>query len=134
MLELINIFEVVLVQSVAYEFTTQESKLITSDREQAIAFATNLYDDMDIDDFEYIDNIVIEVRGGVLGQTGLDTVIAIQRVALHHERDEKEQELYDKLNAEVAHDEMMESIMRDAEKTRKVISGLARIPISMDSH
>lgn len=130
MLESIDVFEVVLIQSVAFEYSTQESQLITTDREQAMDFANSFVDNLDINDFEYIDCISVEVRGGVLGKTGIDEVLFIQRVSLYDEREAEDAALISALRQETTHDEMMESIMRDAEKTRKVISGFSGIPLN----
>lgn len=131
MLESIDVFEVVLIQSVAYECSTQESQLITTDREQAMDFANSFVDNLDINDFEYIDCISVEVRGGVLGKTGIDEVLFIQRVSLDDEREAEDAALISALRQETTHDEMMESIMRDAEKTRKVIAGFSYLPLQM---
>lgn len=67
----------------------------------------------------------------MLGKTGIGEVLFIQRVSLDDEREAEDAALISALRQETTHDEMIESIMRDAEKTRKVIAGFSYLPLQM---
>lgn len=55
----------------------------------------------------------------------------IHRVSLDDEREAEDAALISALRQETTHDEMMESIMREAAKTRTVIAGFSYLPLQM---
>ena len=124
MLESINIFEVSLTETIEYEHSHATSKLVTLDRDAAMERALTLYSELNR--ASYVDSYTIEVRGGVLGESGFDMLLYTQKVYLHDE----EAVVRSVEDMETDIDDLMECIAREASKRRHVINGFGVFDVS----
>ena len=128
MLDSINIFEVSLTETLDYEYSHASSKLVTTDRTDAMERAQSLYNELDM--ASYVDSYTIEVRGGVLGEGGFDTLLYVQKVYIFDDESANRTTgpTREELEAEV--DNIMESIARDASQRRQVANGFGEIDVA----
>ncbi len=124
MLDSINIFEVSLTETIDYEYSHATSKLVTVDRDAAMERALSLYSELN--HASYVDSYTIEVRGGVLGASGFDTLLYIQKVYLHD--DHLIMPTIEDIESEI--DDIMEIIANEASKRRQVINGFGEIDLA----
>ncbi len=124
MLDSINIFEVSSTETIEYEYSHTTSKLVTLDRDAAMDRALALYNELNL--ASYVDSYTIEVRGGVLGVSGFDTLLYVQKVHLYGDHPIK----CPSKNIEAEIDDIMESIARDATKRRQLVNGFGEIDLA----
>jgi ABC-type arginine transport system ATPase subunit len=124
MLDSINIFEVSLTETIEYEYSHTTSKLVTLDRDAAMDRALALYSELNL--ASYVDSYTIEVRGGVLGVSGFDTLLYVQKVYLYGDHPIKRPSK----NIEAEIDDIIESIARDASKRRQLVNGFGEIDLA----
>ena len=128
MLDSINIFEVSLTETLDYEYSHASSKLVTTDRADAMERAQSLYNELDM--ASYVDSYTIEVRGGVLGEGGFDTLLYVQRVYIFDDESANRTTGVTREGVEAGVDSIMESIARDASQRRQVVNGFGEIDVA----
>lgn len=128
MLDSINIFEVSLTETIEYEYSHTTSKLVTLDRDAAIECALALYSELNL--ASYVDSYTIEVRGGVLGEGGFDTLLYVQKVYIFDDESANRTTGVTREGVEAEVDSIMESIARDASKRRQLVNGFGGIYVA----
>lgn len=128
MLDSINIFEVSLTETIEYEYSHTTSKFVTLDRDAAIERALALYNELNL--ASYVDSYTIEVRGGVLGEGGFDTLLYVQKVYIFDDESANRTTGVTREDVEAEVDSIMESIARDASKRRQVVNGFGEIDVA----
>lgn len=131
MLDHVDIFQVTLTVTVDWEFVKEISDLVCVERDKAIDRAEKLLESLDFEKYAYYDSIAVSVKAGVLGMTGFETEIYVQRLLPELAMQDSYEKAQEASRAEQAHDFTLESIIKEAQMSRHVVKGFGHLDLSL---